>query len=275
MLQIVTKTSHLKDILKDQVNIGFVPTMGNLHNGHLSLLKESVRENQITVISIFVNPTQFAANEDFDSYPRTLEQDIAKIRTVTEQDIVIYAPESMEQVYLGDTNVYTVNGPTHILEGSLRPTHFDGVTTVVHHLFKIVKPTRAYFGKKDYQQLALIHKLNEQYDFGIIIKGMPIVRESTGLAMSSRNSYLTLDEKQEALNLSQTLNEAALIYKTEKSIDKVQEFINNKLTNKQFNYLELRESITLNEITNQTKDFVILGNYQIGSTKLLDNLEFK
>ncbi len=175
--------------------IGFVPTMGALHDGHLSLLKKSIENNTLTVISIFVNPTQFNNPEDLAKYPRTLDDDVEKIKSVSDK-IIVYAP-TVDDIYEGNTksNHYNFDGLEHQMEGKFRPGHFDGVGTVVKRLFEIVKPTNAYFGEKDFQQLQIVKKLVEKEQLPVNIIGCPIFRESNGLAMSSRNERLTSDEK--------------------------------------------------------------------------------
>jgi len=190
--------AYLKSISSPNSLIGFVPTMGALHEGHLSLLKESVSNNDITVTSIFVNPTQFNNQEDLEKYPRTLENDIAKIKTVSET-IVIYAP-TVEDVYGGKTvsQHFDFDGLENQMEGQFRPGHYDGVGTVVKRLFEIVNPTHAYFGEKDFQQLQIVKKMVEKYHLKVAVIGCPIYRESSGLAMSSRNERLSSNEKKEA-----------------------------------------------------------------------------
>ena len=183
----VDLVARLKTISTQETSIGLVPTMGALHQGHLSLLEESIRNNDITVISIFVNPTQFNNSEDLLNYPRTQENDIEKIKTVSE-NIILYAP-TVEDVYEGKTvsQHFDFDGLENQMEGKFRPGHFDGVGTVVKRLFEIVKPTNAYFGEKDFQQLQIIKKMVSKLNIPVNIVGCPILRESNGLAMSSRN----------------------------------------------------------------------------------------
>lgn len=186
-------------------SVGLIPTMGALHRGHLSLIEKSVNENDITVVSIFVNPTQFGANEDFDKYPRTLEAD-AEICEKAGVDY-IFAPNASEMY--GDTRNTTLICPPYNdvdkLCGKSRPGHFDGVATVVGKLFNIVKPDRAYFGKKDAQQLFIIKKMVRDLNFDLNIVPCPIVRETDGLALSSRNTYLTPESRKNALKISAAL----------------------------------------------------------------------
>jgi pantoate--beta-alanine ligase len=196
---------HIPTIIK----IGMVPTMGNLHMGHISLIKKSVEENQITVVTIFVNPTQFGPNEDFKNYPRTLEADLGLIKTQvpTQKEIIVFCPDSIQEIYPENfDSLITVGKLTKPLCGLSRPIHFNGVTTVVFKLFNMVHPHRAYFGLKDYQQFKVIEKMQHDLDLGVEVIGMPIIREESGLAMSSRNGYLSAEEKIEALALSKGLN---------------------------------------------------------------------
>lgn len=207
-MQIFYGKAALKDYLKSirtkNSTIGFVPTMGALHLGHLSLMQQSIQENQITVVSIFVNPTQFNNQEDLEKYPRTIEEDVKKITSLN-PEIILYAP-TVEDVYEGKTfsQSFDFDGLENQMEGKFRPGHFNGVGTVVKRLFEIVEPTNAYFGEKDFQQLQIVKKMVAKNHLKINIKGCPIYRESNQLAMSSRNALLSPREK----------NEAAIIYKT-------------------------------------------------------------
>jgi pantoate--beta-alanine ligase len=188
--------------------IGFVPTMGALHDGHLSLMQRSLAENTITVVSIFVNPTQFNNPEDLLKYPRTLEQDIQKIVALN-PTIITYAP-SVDDVYEGKvlSQPFDFDGLENQMEGKFRPGHFDGVGTIVKRLFEIVNPTHAYFGEKDFQQLLIIQKMVEKSGLAVKVIGCPIHREQNGLAMSSRNERLSSSEREEAKIIFQILTEA-------------------------------------------------------------------
>jgi pantoate--beta-alanine ligase len=196
--------AHLQAHSNPQASLGFVPTMGALHEGHLSLLRASLQQNSHTVISIFVNPTQFNNPDDLLKYPRTLENDVKLIAGVS-PEILIYAP-SVEDIYNGNTKAesYDFDGLENVMEGEFRPGHFDGVGTVVKRLFEIVRPQNAYFGEKDFQQLQIVKKLVEKEQLPVTIVPCPIFREANGLAMSSRNERLSAEER----------NQAALIYKT-------------------------------------------------------------
>ncbi len=207
-------SQHLKSISNEVFTIGFVPTMGALHQGHLSLLEQSFNENSVTVCSIFINPTQFNNPEDLDKYPRTLEADIEKIKTVSDM-IFVYAP-TVADIYEGKTvsQHFDYGGIENQMEGKFRPGHFDGVGTVVKRLFNIVQPTNAYFGKKDFQQLQIVKKLVEIEKIPVNIIGCEIYRESNGLAMSSRNDRLTLNQKEKAGLIYKTLTEAKIKFGT-------------------------------------------------------------
>lgn len=207
--------AYLQSVPAAHASLGFVPTMGALHQGHLSLLAESIKKNKHTVISIFVNPTQFNNPEDLEKYPRTLEADIAKIKTVS-NEIILYAP-SVQDIYQGQTIAqhFDFDGLENQMEGAFRPGHYDGVGTVVKRLFEIVKPTRAYFGEKDFQQLQIVKKLVKKLKLPIQIIGCPIFREPNGLAMSSRNERLTDTEKERASLIFKTLKTAKSKFKTQ------------------------------------------------------------
>jgi len=219
--------SHLKSISDKDSTIGFVPTMGALHEGHLSLMKEALLHNKIVVVSIFVNPTQFNNPEDLAKYPRTLEQDIDKIKTVSDK-IIVFAP-SVKDIYEGNTvsKHFDFDGLENQMEGKFRPGHFDGVGTIVKQLFEIVNPTNSYFGEKDFQQLQIIKKMVEKYSIPVNVVGCPIFRENNGLAMSSRNERLSEIERKEAAIIYKTLKEAKKLFAT-KSAKAVREFVVNK-----------------------------------------------
>lgn len=207
MTQVVERIKDMNSIVsqfKSQgKTIGLVPTMGALHDGHLKMMKQSIEENDITTVSIFVNPLQFGPNEDFDDYPRPFESDLEKLKQIG-VDYVFHP--TVEEMYPGELEMtITVGRLAQVLEGKKRPGHFDGVVTVVNKLFNIIQPTRAYFGKKDAQQLAIIEKMVEDFNHSVQIVPIDIVREADGLAKSSRNIYLTEEERKEAVHLSKSL----------------------------------------------------------------------
>ncbi len=211
--------SHLAAISNSATTIGFVPTMGALHQGHLSLLSEAMANNSIVVMSIFVNPTQFNNPEDLAKYPRTFEVDVEKIKNVSDK-IIVYAP-SVEDIYNGNTVAahFDFDGLEHQMEGQFRPGHFDGVGTIVKRLFEIVNPTHAYFGEKDFQQLQIVKKMVEKAKMPVTIIGCPIFREPNGLAMSSRNERLSEADKKAAAILYKTLKEAKELFVTKSSTE--------------------------------------------------------
>ena len=239
--------NHLRKNKLNKSSVGFVPTMGALHAGHLSLLKKSIENNATTIISIFVNPTQFNNQEDLEKYPRTLENDVEKIKTISD-NIIVYAP-TIEDIYEGNTKSehFNFDGLEHQMEGKFRNGHFDGVGTVVKRLFEILKPNYAYFGEKDFQQLQIIKKLVEKDKIPIEIIGCPIYREPNGLAMSSRNERLSIEEKKKAAVIFQTLNNAKALFAT-KSAQQVSKFVLkeiNKYPDFELEYFEIADETNL------------------------------
>ena len=218
-IQNLSKTLKLKN-----QTIGFVPTMGALHEGHLSLVEEALANNDVAIVSIFVNPTQFDNPEDLEKYPRTLKQDADLLATLSE-NIIIYAP-TVEDIYEGHTKAehFSFDGLEFEMEGRFRKGHFDGVGTIVKRLFEIVMPNNAYFGEKDFQQLAIVKKLVEKYHLPVIITGCKIHREANGLAMSSRNTRLKPDYRKAAPFIYKTLLTAKAKFGT-KSANKVTEWV--------------------------------------------------
>lgn len=255
--------------------VGFVPTMGALHSGHLSLMQRSLQENDITVTSIFVNPTQFNNPDDLAKYPRTLDADAAKIKTLSDA-VIIFAPE-VDEMYDGNTTSkhYNFDGLEHQMEGAHRPGHFDGVGTIVKKLFDIVKPTNAYFGEKDFQQLQIVKKLVEKNKMPINIIGCPISREPSGLAMSSRNERLTPHEKQEAAFIYQTLAEAKTRF-AYSSIDAVKQYVASAFAaHPEFttDYFEIapEESLVPASMKENTKYRAFIAVF-LGNVRLIDNI---
>ncbi|WP_239738500.1 pantoate--beta-alanine ligase [Mammaliicoccus sp. C-M14] len=214
MTQVVEHIKDMNSIVSQFISqgktIGLVPTMGALHDGHLKMMKQSIEENDVTAVSIFVNPLQFGPNEDFDDYPRPFESDLEKLKQIG-VDYVFHP--TVEEMYPGELEMtITVGRLAQVLEGKKRPGHFDGVVTVVNKLFNIIQPTRAYFGRKDAQQLAIIEKMVEDFNHSVQIVPIDIVREADGLAKSSRNIYLTEEERKEAVHLSKSLTLAKKKY---------------------------------------------------------------
>lgn len=239
--------NHLMVNMLNKSDIGFVPTMGALHEGHLSLLKQSIENNSTTIISIFVNPTQFNNTEDLEKYPRTLENDVEKIKTISE-GILVFAP-TVEDIYEGNTTSehFNFDGLENQMEGKFRPGHFDGVGTVVKRLFEIINPTNAYFGEKDFQQLLIVKKMVEKEKMPVAVIGCPIHREPNGLAMSSRNERLSKQERQEASFIFKTITEAKTRFEygsAKKVLDFVEKAFKNH-PNFELEYFEIADEATL------------------------------
>ncbi|MEC6908439.1 pantoate--beta-alanine ligase [Photobacterium piscicola] len=255
--------------------IAFVPTMGNLHEGHLTLMRKARKHADVVVASIFVNPMQFEKAEDLTNYPRTLEQDIAKLQQQNMVDVV-FTPTSeiMYPAGLNNQTFIDVPGLSTILEGELRPGHFRGVATIVNKLFNIVQPDVACFGEKDYQQLALIRQMVIDLAMDIKIVGVPTVREMDGLAMSSRNGNLTVDERQRAPVLARTMRWISSQMRGGRNdYDELIVDANDQLRaaglqpDKSF----IRDAVTLLPITDTTQQAVILMSAQLGKARLIDN----
>ncbi|MCT4664265.1 MAG: pantoate--beta-alanine ligase [Flavobacteriales bacterium] len=260
-------------------SIGFVPTMGALHQGHYSLVHRAYEENDIVVVSIFVNPTQFDDPSDLEKYPRTLAEDQELLKDLADK-LVIYAPAVLD-VYPEEPVVEKIDYGvlTQSLEGEFRPGHFDGMVDVVRKLLLIVKPHIAYFGEKDYQQLAIIRYFVRKEEIPVSIVGCPIVREEDGLAMSSRNRRLSLEHRKEALHLSQTLKS---IQKTDKTTDLQQVLkdkiaVLNQLPNTRVEYLRAIDAQTLENCThwNQAAEIICCIAVYVGAVRLIDNMKVK
>ena len=276
-LKIIHKISQIREITKNlNVSVGLVPTMGALHSGHASLIEKSVKDNGFTIVSVFVNPVQFGINEDFDKYPRTLEND-AQLCEKLGADVV-FAP-SVDEMYQ-DTRELTLVCPPYSainkLCGKSRPGHFDGVATVVSKLFNITKCTRAYFGQKDAQQLFIIKKMVKDLNFDIEIVPCPIIRESDGLALSSRNSYLDENARKEALKLSIALNYSKELWqKGIRDKDILRDSALKILEGLDVDYVEIVEPETFEDWQETGKKALMLIAAKIPptNTRLIDNME--
>jgi len=264
--------AFIKSIKQQFKTIGFVPTMGYLHEGHMSLVKASKNMCDITVVSIFVNPKQFGPKEDYSKYPRNLERDLklleeAKIDMVFIPDVDTIYPE-------GFSTTINIGPLANVLEGAFRPGHFDGVCTVVTKLFNIVKPDKAFFGEKDYQQLKIIQKLVKDLNLDIEIVPIPTKREEDGLAMSSRNAYLNQEERRRASSIYRFLLKAKEAFeKGIKDTDKIIEYAKAVLDVDAVDYIKIVDKETLEEKTTPSKYDRILIAVRIGSTRLIDNVE--
>ena len=253
--------------------IAFVPTMGYLHQGHVSLLDEGRKRADLLVLSIFVNPTQFGAGEDFETYPRDLEADAALAEPVGVD--VIFAPTAGEMYPQGYGSWVDLDGITEVLCGASRPGHFRGVTTVVTKLFNIVQPDVACFGAKDFQQLAVIRQMVRELNMPIEILGCPIVREADGLALSSRNSYLSTEERRQALCLSQGLAQARrMVADGQRDAAEILQQLRSAILQQpaaRIDYLQICHQRSLQQQERVDADSVLLLAVFVGKTRLIDN----
>lgn len=266
-------TASLAPARNTKKMIGFVPTMGNLHEGHLTLVRAAKKICDIVVVSIFVNPIQFGAGEDFDSYPRTLEQDSRLLADVGCD--IVFAP-SVEQMYGSQprlTNI-SVGQITDDLCGKSRPGHFDGVAVVVTKLFNIVQPDYAFFGQKDYQQLAVIRQFVQDLNIPLEVIGVPIVRAEDGLALSSRNGYLSVEQREIAPTIYRLLKQAEQSLQEGKALSEVLANISAQLTQAGFvvDYVEARQP-NLQPVEQFDRNLVLFVAAKLGSTRLIDNLK--
>lgn len=264
----------LASLKEAKKSVGFVPTMGALHEGHLALVKRALGESDIVVVSIFVNPTQFNNMQDLDKYPRMLQADVELLNSIGE--VIVFAP-TVEEVY-PENDAYIpldLEGIDNVMEGEFRPGHFQGVVHVVRNLFQIVQPDQAYFGLKDFQQVAVIRLLTKKYNFPIQIIACPTLRETNGLAMSSRNLRLTEKEREDALIIIQTLKyiQSLKATKTPKEAKELamEYFSNGKL---RLEYLEIVNGANLKSLDNEWNEYsvVCLAAF-CGAVRLIDNLE--
>ena len=266
--------SHLK---ADDFTVGMVPTMGALHQGHLQLVKRALNENDKVVVSIFVNPTQFDNEEDLVKYPRTLENDVELLKTVSKTDIIVYAP-TVNDIYEGKTvsQAFDFDGLEFEMEGKFRTGHFDGVGTIVKRFFDIVKPHKAYFGEKDFQQLTIIKKLVEKHNIPVKIVGCKIHRETNGLAMSSRNTRLKPKYKAAAPFIYKTLKIAKEKFGT-KSASKVSEWVEKQFANHgllKLEYFLIADTETLKPIKRKSnkKTYRAFIAVYADDIRLIDNI---
>lgn len=280
-MKLVTTVAEAKEVVsswkKEGKTIGFVPTMGFLHQGHSSLMEKARKNNDKVVVSIFVNPTQFALGEDLDSYPRDLSGDseICKNQGVD----LIFAPTVAEMYPSGFSTSVTMSGLSQELCGKSRPTHFSGVCLVVSKLFHIISPDTSYFGEKDAQQLAIIRQMVLDLNMDVKIIGCPIVREEDGLALSSRNSYLQPDERKAALILSKALAESRkLLENGEENANIIRETLANVVATEPLgtlDYGEVVDSLSLQPVEKVVDSVLIALAVQLGKTRLIDNFTFK
>ncbi len=280
-MKVVSTIKELKNLLDDYrakgMRIGFVPTMGALHNGHASLVERSVAGNDVTVVSVFVNPTQFNDKNDLKNYPRTLEADCALLERVGAT--VVFAPTVEEMYPSEDTRCFSFAPLDTVMEGACRPGHFNGVAQIVSKLFDAVEPHRAYFGEKDFQQLAIIREMVRQLSYNIEIVGCPIVREEDGLAMSSRNTLLTEDERERALAISGTLFASADFAKVN-SLAATKAFVEDMIDDIEgldLEYYQIVDGNTLQPIEEWSDSDYVVGCIALfcGKIRLIDNIKYK
>lgn len=281
MITIATKVKEVREQVKAWkkagLTVGFVPTMGYLHEGHQSLIKRAVEENDKVVVSIFVNPMQFGPTEDLDSYPRDLEKDSALCEATGAN--LIFHPEPEEMYTDGFCSYVDMSVLTEELCGLSRPVHFRGVCTVVSKLFHIVTPDRAYFGQKDAQQLAIIKRMVLDLNMDIEIVGCPIVREADGLAKSSRNTYLSPEERKAALILSQTIQLAEQLFQSgEKDAATIISQMTKKIESEplaRIDYIKIVDAMTMQQIPTIDRPILCAMAVYIGKTRLIDNTMFE
>lgn len=267
---------HLQPFIQAKQTIGFVPTMGAIHKGHLSLLEQAINENDVVVMSIFVNPTQFNNSEDLAKYPRTLEKDLELIEALSSK-IIVYAP-TVDDIYEGNTvaQPFDYDGLDNEMEGSNRPGHFNGVGTIVKKLFEITQPTKAYFGEKDFQQLQIIRKMVKKNNMNIDVVGCPIFREANGLAMSSRNERLSEQAKNKAALIYKTLKSAKTVF-SEKDVKDSVNFVVDSFENEadfKLEYFIIADEASLKTATEKEADknyraFIVV---HIEGVRLIDNI---
>lgn len=255
-------------------SLGFVPTMGFLHEGHLSLVRQSKAENIVTATSIFVNPTQFGPAEDFKTYPRDTERDLKLLENA--QNDIVFMPDAAEMYPPSYSSWVDVEGITGRLEGAIRPGHFRGVTTVVAKLFNIVAPHRAYFGQKDAQQAVVIKKMAEDLNMNLQVVVLPTIREPDGLAMSSRNIYLNREERISATVLFRSLKLAQKLYESgEKDAAKIRDRIATVIEGEALawiDYISIADTETLEELSRIDRSALISLAVRFGKTRLIDNI---
>jgi pantoate--beta-alanine ligase len=280
-MKLILSINELKTFLSDErkfgKTIGFVPTMGALHDGHLSLVKQCKNENDICVVSIFVNPTQFNDKNDLKTYPRTLEKDCELLEQLYCD--YVFAPSENEMYPEPDTRIFEFGPVAEVMEGKKRPGHFNGVAQIVSKLFDIVAPDNAYFGEKDFQQIAVIRKMVRQLNLYVNIIACPIIREKDGLAMSSRNTRLTTGQRQIAPAIARTLKESAT-FVPGKSVKEVEDWVVNTLNHMpplHVEYYEVVDGNTLQPIKNWSDTNEPVGCITVfcGDVRLIDNIKYR
>ncbi|MGL5635076.1 MAG: pantoate--beta-alanine ligase [Sarcina sp.] len=278
---VVDKIKEVREVTKEwtinKESIGYVPTMGFLHEGHKSLIDKARLENDKVVVSIFVNPTQFGEGEDLDAYPRDLERDLELCKNAGVD--MVFVPQPSEMYFKDATTKISMETLSEELCGKSRPVHFGGVCTVVTKLFNIVNPTRAYFGEKDAQQLAIIKRMVRDLNFDVEVIGCPIVRESDGLAKSSRNTYLSKEEREAAIVLHKSLEIAkSIIENGERNVSVIIENIERVIKAKKLakiDYIEVVDSKSIQKVDVVEEDVLVAIAIYIGKTRLIDNFTYR
>lgn len=273
---ISTIREHVKTWRSKGETVAFVPTMGNLHQGHITLVNEAKKRADHVVVSIFVNPMQFSANEDLDGYPRTLVQDSDKLMLAGTEILFTPTPEIIYPKGLAQQTYIEVPEIGDELCGASRPGHFRGVATIVAKLFNIVQPDTALFGRKDFQQLMIIKTMVEDLSMPINVIGVETIREQSGLAMSSRNGYLTIEEKHSAATLKQALDSIVNAIQRGEAIQQAITTAKKLLITAGFtpDYLEVRNANTLRQVTAADSELVVIGAAYLGKARLIDNVSF-
>lgn len=271
---------YVEGLKKEGKTIGFVPTMGALHEGHLQLVRRAVSENDVCIVSVFVNPTQFNDKGDLERYPRNIKADAALLEQTGCAAAFAPSPEEMYSAEeMNRTFEFDFGGLDTVMEGKYRPGHFNGVVQVVSKLFSLVAPDRAYFGEKDFQQLAIIRRMVRLMGFGIEIVGCPIVREESGLALSSRNALLTPEQKKLAVNISAVLKESTQ-FTLETSVRELHDAVIaaiNRHDGLQVEYFSIVDGDTLQEINRWDESDYVVGCITVycGKIRLIDNIRYK
>lgn len=278
---LVKKIDEVRKLVKEWkaqgLSIGYVPTMGALHEGHESLINRAVKENDKVIVSVFVNPTQFGPNEDYDSYPRNIEKDLELCEKAGAA--AVFNPEPSEMYFDNRSTQVSVSGLTDVLCGARRPGHFNGVCLVITKFFNIVKPDRAYFGQKDAQQVAVLKRMVRDLSFDVEIVPCPIIREEDGLAKSSRNTYLSAEERKAALVLSRSLKLAKdALDNGERNAEKLKEIMTNEINKEplaKIDYVEVVDGEDLTSLSGTIEHNILVPMaVYIGKTRLIDNFSY-
>ncbi len=280
-MTIIETVHSLRDVLQGKRDkgktVGFVPTMGALHEGHATLVKQCVRENDVTVVSVFVNPTQFNNPDDLRLYPRTPEEDWELLESIGTD--IVFAPTVEEMYPEPDSRQFDFGGLAQVMEGAFRPGHFNGVAQVVSKLFEIVQPHVAYFGEKDFQQLAIVKKMVQQLKLPVKVMGVPTVREANGLALSSRNQRLSDEERENASAIYRILRESTSLM-SQKSPNQISSWVKeaiNNVTGLRVEYFAIADAYSLQPISNWKEADEVIGCTAVycGDVRLIDNIRYK